>query len=76
MGANQHQKILNYLRNHGEISQREAYFMGIGRLASRIHDLKNQGHCIITEMREATNADGSKTHVAFYHLLGEDKKEE
>ena len=75
MAKTQHEKILDYLKNNGEISQREAYFLGIGRLASRVHDLKAQGLCIITEMREVTNADGSKSHVAFYHLLGENKEE-
>ena len=71
MAKTQHEKILDYLRANGEISQREAYFMGIGRLASRICDLKKAGYEIITEMREVTNADGSKSHVAFYHLFEE-----
>jgi hypothetical protein len=74
MAKTQHEKILDYLRDKGELSQREAYFMGIGRLASRIHDLKKAGYMIITEMREVTNADGSKSTVAFYHLLGGDEQ--
>ena len=68
MGKTQHEKIIDYLRTHKEISQREAYFMGIGRLASRIFDLKKAGYTITTEMREVTNADGSKSIVGFYHL--------
>lgn len=74
MPKTQHEKIIEYLRQHGELSQREAYFLGIGRLASRVHDLKKQGYCIITETREVTNADGSKSHVAFYHLLGQEEE--
>lgn len=71
MARTQHEKIIDYMREVGELSQREAYFMGVGRLASRIHDLKKAGYNIVTEMREVTNADGSKSHVAFYHLFEE-----
>ena len=61
-------KILRYMEVMGEITQRDAYRMGIYRLASRINDLRKDGVEIKTEMREVTNADGSKSRVAVYSL--------
>lgn len=61
-------KILRFLEIHGTITQRQAINYGIYRLASRIHDLKEQGIGIKTEMRKVRNADGSHSYVAFYSL--------
>lgn len=60
--------ILEYMRNNGEISQREAYRLGVYRLSARIFDLKATGEPVITSVRTVTNADGSKSRVAFYRL--------
>ena len=59
-------RVKAYIEQHGEISQRDAYKMGIYRLSGRIYDLKEQGERIVTEMRTVENADGSKARVAFY----------
>ena len=59
-------RVKAYIVAHGEISQRDAYKMGIYRLSGRIFDLKAQGEHIVTEMRTVENADGSKARVAFY----------
>lgn len=69
MKKTQHEKVYDYMKEHGEISQRDAYKMGIYRLAAVIWDLKhNAGYFIKSDMREVTNQDGSKTKVAFYSL--------
>ena len=61
------EKIALVLDQVGEITQRDAIYMGIYRLASRINDLRRDGVDIRTEMREVRNADGSKTRIAVYH---------
>lgn len=62
-------KILRFLEIHGTITQRQAINYGIYRLASRIHDLKEQGIGIKTEMIEVKNADNTTSHVARYSLI-------
>ena len=63
------EKILNYIEEHGSIDARQAYKLGIMRLASRISDLRSAGIKIRTEMKKVENIDGSSSHVAVYSLL-------
>lgn len=63
------EKILNYIKEHGSIDARQAYKLGIMRLASRISDLRVAGYKIKTEMKKVKNRDGSSSHVAVYSLL-------
>lgn len=35
--------ILNYMYSYGALTQRDAYMLGIGRLASRVHELRTDG---------------------------------
>lgn len=65
---NQCEKIMNYMEKHGEITQRDALFLGCQRLASRIHDLKRDGVAIKTQTRKVKNADGSESYIAVYSL--------
>ena len=68
------EKIIRYMEKNGEITQRDAFFMGIQRLASRIHDIKRSGdYKIKTEMRKVKNADESETYIAVYSLEGGDQ---
>lgn len=64
----QKEKILNYMKEHGSITQRDAYTFGCYRLGARIFDLAKDGVAIDREMQRVTNADGSKTYVARYRL--------
>ena len=69
--VSQKEAILNSIRTHGEITQLEALDkIGCMRLASRIADLKKEGHSIIMMMRK-NNITGK--HYAVYKL---DKKME
>lgn len=67
----QKEKILQYLKEHGTITTREAFVnLGVTRLASRIWDLRNDGYNIIREMISVKNRDGEKCTVAQYRLEG------
>lgn len=62
------EKITKYMEDHGSITQREAFYLGCQRLASRIHDMKRSGTAIETKMKKVRNADGTETYVAEYSL--------
>lgn len=72
MRTNQKTKVYNYMRTHGEISQREAIFLGVYRLSAVIFELKKELKPIKTELRVVTTSDGAKTAVAFYSLASEE----
>ena len=65
----QSEKIISYMKTHGSITARQAYHMGIMRLASRISDLKREGHKITSETIKVKNRDGSSSYVSKYSLL-------
>ena len=65
-------RLLEYLRSHKGITQREAINeLGCYRLAARISDLKRDGHHIDREMITVTNRWNEKVSVAEYSLVGE-----
>lgn len=61
-------KIVAFMQEHGEITQRDAIGFGCYRLGARIWDLKAAGMDIKREMRRVKNADGSRTMIAVYSL--------
>lgn len=62
-------KILAYIEEHGSITQNEALSaFSCSRLASRINELRRDGHRIVTEMEEGRRKDGSKCRYARYYL--------
>lgn len=64
----QQQTVINYMKSYGEISQREAYWHGVYRLSAVIYEIK-KSIPIRSEWRVVTNADGSKSRVAFYSII-------
>jgi len=70
----QTEKVMLFLKHHEWMTQRDAYPMGIYRLGARIWDLRNKGVPIKAEYVKVTNADGSKTFIARYGLVREEKK--
>ncbi len=64
------EKILAHLREHGSIDplQAKALYRCM-RLASRIGDLKRQGHHILSERGKGKNADGETVYFAVYRLI-------
>lgn len=75
MEKTQCEKILDFMKEHGSITPRQAYnYFGIMRLASRISDLKTAGYKIKSEPLKVKNRDGSYTHVAKYSFIKEVKE--
>ena len=65
----QSQRILRHLEDYGSITQMDAIRdYGIMRLASRVNDLRREGHPIITEVVEGRNRYGEKTRWARYRM--------
>lgn len=65
----QKKKILDYMRSHGSITQSEAFLqLGCTRLASRIWDLKRDGHNIKKTMVKGKNRFGEPTEYASYSV--------
>lgn len=65
----QNSRILDYMILHGSITALEAVNnLGVMRLASRVHDLKDRGHNIVTVMVEGVNRFGETTKYARYYL--------
>lgn len=60
-------KVMRALEQ-GNLSQRDAYKMGIYRLAAVVHDLREAGVNIYTERRMVDNADGTRSNIAVYWL--------
>lgn len=69
MTITQCEKVLNYMKDHGSITSRQAYHLGIMRLASRISELKTAGYKIKSESVKVKNRDGSSTYIAKYSFL-------
>ena len=62
--------IIEFIRDNGSITMAQAYAIGCGRLASRIYDLRAAGINIEREMVSVVKANGQKTRVARYTILG------
>lgn len=73
MAKSQSELVMKYMREFGEITQKEAIYLGCYRLAAVIFVLKKQGVRIKTEMREVTKADGTKTHIAAYSIFEDEE---
>lgn len=67
----QEKKILEYINEHGSITQLEATeHIGCLRLPARISDLRQKGVDIISEQVAVKNRFGQTCHVARYSLNG------
>lgn len=63
----QNMMVLEYMRRNGSITAREAYNLGVMRLASRVSDLKRKGYNITATMIRVPTRYG-ETRVASYSL--------
>lgn len=63
----QNMMVLEYMRRNGSITAREAYNLGVMRLASRVSDLKRKGYNITATMIRVPTRYG-ETRVASYAL--------
>lgn len=65
----QNERILRHLREIGCITPMEAIGQyGITKLATRVSEMKRDGHPIITTMVYGKNRFGEPTHWASYRL--------
>lgn len=65
----QGQRVLDYIEENGSITQLEALReLGVMRLASRISDLKKQGHPIKSEIVSVKNRYDEDCHIKRYSL--------
>ena len=65
----QNQRILDYIADFGSITQIQALQdLGCMRLASRISDLRRQGHNITSELVEVKNRYGEKCRIKRYSM--------
>lgn len=63
----QEQRVINYIREHGSITQIEALNkLGVMRLASRISSLKKQGFNIVGENITVKNRFKENCHIKRY----------
>lgn len=67
------ERVLDFIEEHGSITARQAYKLGIMRLASRISDLKRAGYKIKSDTVKVKCRDGSISYVSRYSM---NKKEE
>ena len=65
----QEERVINYLSDNSSINSIQALNeLGIFRLASRVSNLKKQGHNITSRMVPVSNRYGEKCHVSEYTL--------
>ena len=69
------QKIVDFCKAHTWITQRDAYKLGIYRLASRIYDMVQMGFVFIDEYIKVENADGTTSYVKRYSIVKFPSKE-
>lgn len=68
----QAQRILDYITEHGSVTQFEALKdLGVMRLASRISELRKNGHEIVSQMVKVENRYGETCRVKRYSLKGD-----
>lgn len=65
----QAQRVLDYMQEFGSITQLQALRdLSVMRLASRISDLRRQGHPIISELVTVENRFGEKCYIKKYSI--------
>lgn len=72
MYATQNNIVLNHMRTHGKITQRDAMKeYGIMRLGARIFELREKGYKITRDMESGLNRYGKPVYYAAYRLKEE-----
>lgn len=76
MKASQCDKIVDYMKKYGSITQLQAYVdIGCVRLPSRIYDLKRKGYAIRREMIKVKNREDEYVPIARYSLADTEQNE-
>lgn len=71
----QNQRVIEYMREKGSITQLEALKeLGVMRLASRISDLRRSGYKIAGSMETVKNRYGENCAIKRYSLIEDNEK--
>lgn len=62
--------VIEFIRDHGSITQRQASRIGCDRLASRICDMRKDGITVAVEMVAVKKKNGKRTRIARYTIPG------
>lgn len=66
---NQHERIIDYLKRNGTITQNDATAdLGITKLATRISEMRRDGMVIYSDWERGKNRFGETTDYKFYSL--------
>ena len=70
MANTKKERLLKYLKSHkrGITGQDALLTLGLYRLSGEIHQLRNEGIDIKTEMMERVEEDGERTRYARYYI--------
>lgn len=70
MANTKKERLLKYLKSHkrGITGQDALLKLGLYRLSGEIHQLRNEGVDIKTEMMERVEEDGERTRYARYYI--------
>lgn len=74
MSKTQQERIIDYINLNGQITQRDAIWLGCYRLAAQIFELKRKGYRFHTEIKEVVNKDGTKSRIAVYSFAETEEK--
>ena len=66
----QNEKVLKYLNEHKNITQRKANKLGVYRLSARVLELKRSGYNIRSAAKRVKNSDGTYSTIAEYRMEG------
>jgi hypothetical protein len=69
MKANQKQRILDYIRQFGSITSKDAYVdLGITQLGARIDELERDGYSFVKEREKGKNRFNEEVTYKRYYL--------
>lgn len=68
------ERVLERLKKGPLTSMQAEIELGVMRCASRINDLRNQGHDIHTEIATVINRFGDECRIGIYRLVGKEKR--
>ena len=68
----QNQRVFDYIKKNGSITQKQADTIAVRRLPSRIYDLRRMGYKIVSETVKVRNKYGEPCHVSRYRFAEED----
>ena len=59
MRANQYERIIDYIRKNGSISELDAHLVGIMKLSARLSEMKKLGYPLIGTWQKGKNEFGN-----------------